>query len=285
MLTNWIIAAAADCGLPAQSTSIPGVAQRTGATTYYIEIVPVPWRELAGRRPVLALVPGIGDIDMVVASELMEASRAVANGFVTPDRTLMVASTSRFYTVNEKVAMGDGRYDSERLIKAIGEHAQASLLFDMEALARESGTIISAVMLGAIAGCGRLPIPAEAFEAAIRADGKSVESNLRGFRAGLEAARNGSAAPLARGRQARSIRRYRASRRSSARSWRACRRRRGRSSTRACAGSPPTRTSPMCGSISIALPFFATPTRAPAPMAACSPKPRGSSPCACRMRT
>ena len=49
--------------------------------------------------------------------------------------------------------------------------------------------MINAVMLGAIAGCGRLPIPAEAFEAAIRADGKAVESNLRGFRAGLEAAR------------------------------------------------------------------------------------------------
>ncbi len=45
-------------GLPAQSTSIPGVAQRTGATTYYIEIFPVPARELNGKRPVLALTPG-----------------------------------------------------------------------------------------------------------------------------------------------------------------------------------------------------------------------------------
>jgi indolepyruvate ferredoxin oxidoreductase beta subunit len=193
VLTGWIISAAADCGFFAQSTSIPGVAQRTGATTYYIEIVPVCRSELAGRQPVLALTPGIGDIDVVVASELMEASRAVASGLVTPDRTLVVASTSRFYTVNEKIAMGDGRYNSDRLIQAIGGHAQASLLFDMEALAKDSGTIISAVMLGAIAGCGRVPIPPEAFEAAIRADGKSVEGNLRGFRAGLEAARKGSA--------------------------------------------------------------------------------------------
>ena len=44
-------------------------------------------------------------------------------------------------------------------------------------------------MLGAIAGCGRLPIKPEQFEAAIRDDGKSVDSNLRGFRAGFEAAR------------------------------------------------------------------------------------------------
>ena len=34
-------------GFPVQSTSIPGVAQRTGATTYYIEIMPVPARDSA----------------------------------------------------------------------------------------------------------------------------------------------------------------------------------------------------------------------------------------------
>src|SRR5262249_57210808 len=76
-----------------------------------------------------------------------------------------------------------------RLTKAIKEHAQAHLLIDMAALAEKSGAMINAVMLGIIAGCGRLPIPAEAFEAAIRADGKAVEPNLKGFRAGLAAAR------------------------------------------------------------------------------------------------
>ncbi len=54
--------------------------------------------------------------------------------------------------------------------------------------------MINAVMLGTIAGTGALPIPAEAFEAAIRADGKAVNANLRGFRAGFEAARGGSRA-------------------------------------------------------------------------------------------
>jgi indolepyruvate ferredoxin oxidoreductase beta subunit len=50
VLTNWIVAAATDLGFPVQSTSIPGVAQRTGATTYYIEILPTPWSELGGHR-------------------------------------------------------------------------------------------------------------------------------------------------------------------------------------------------------------------------------------------
>jgi indolepyruvate ferredoxin oxidoreductase beta subunit len=92
------------------------------------------------------------------------------------------------------MAMGDGRYDSERLLKAIEQHAQSALLFDMEALAKKSGTIVNAVMLGLIAGSGRLPIAVESFEAAIRAEGKAAEGNLRGFRAGLEAARTAAVA-------------------------------------------------------------------------------------------
>ena len=91
VLTDWIVSAAEHRGLPVQSTSIPGVAQRTGATTYYIEIFPVPHSELGGRRPVLALAPGVGDVDMVVASELLEAGRAISTGFVTTDRTLLIA--------------------------------------------------------------------------------------------------------------------------------------------------------------------------------------------------
>jgi indolepyruvate ferredoxin oxidoreductase, beta subunit len=188
VLTDWIVAAASQLGFPVQSTSIPGVAQRTGATTYYIEIVPVPARELGGKHPILALAPGVGDVDIVLASELMEAGRPIGAGFVTPDRTLMIASTARSYLVVERMAMGDGRYDSARLVKAIEDHTLEHLLIDMDALAKQSGAMINAVMLGIIAGCERLPISAETFEAAIRTDGKGVAANLKGFRAGLAAA-------------------------------------------------------------------------------------------------
>jgi len=189
VLTNWIMSAAADLGLPAQSTSIPGVAQRTGGTTYYIEIYPTPWHELGLRRPVLALAPGIGDIDVLVSSEFMEAGRCIANGFCTPDRTLLISSTSRFYVINEKMALGDGRFDDARLLDVAEKNAQSRILFDMESVAKEAGAMINAVMLGAIAGCGKLPIPVEAFERAIRAEGKAADANLRGFEAGLTAAR------------------------------------------------------------------------------------------------
>ncbi|MBI1204867.1 MAG: indolepyruvate oxidoreductase subunit beta family protein [Rhodopseudomonas sp.] len=189
VLTNWLVNAAEDAGFPVQSTSIPGVAQRTGATTYYIEIYPVQIAALNGKRPVLALTPGVGDIDIAVASELLEAGRAVAGGFVTPNRTHVIASLSRFYAMDEKTAMGDGRFDTDKLIAVINDNAHDALLFDMAKLAAEAGSIISAVMLGAIAGSHRLPLTVEQLEAAIRADGKAVDSNLRGFRAGLETAR------------------------------------------------------------------------------------------------
>ena len=110
VLTDWIVAAAESQNFPVQSTSIPGVAQRTGATTYHIELVPTSVSKSDKRRPILALAPGIGDVDLVVASELMEAGRAIAGGFVTPNRTTTIASTSRSYLVVEKMAMGDGRY-------------------------------------------------------------------------------------------------------------------------------------------------------------------------------
>jgi indolepyruvate ferredoxin oxidoreductase beta subunit len=191
VLTDWIVAAAASQGFPVQSTSIPGVAQRTGATTYHVEMVPAP--QAAGAlHPVLALAPGIGDVDLVVASELLEAGRAIASGFVTPDRTTTIASTSRSYLTVEKMAMGDGRYDPDRLIAAVEKNSKDALLLDLETIARNSGAMINAVMLGAIAGAGALPIPAAAFEAAIRADGKAVGANLGGFQAGFAAARAGS---------------------------------------------------------------------------------------------
>ena len=97
LLTDWVVSAAEREGLIVQSTSIPGLAQRTGATTYFVEIFPVQAAALKGRQPVLTLLPNPGDIDIMVASELLEAGRAVQNGFITPDKTTLIASTHRVY--------------------------------------------------------------------------------------------------------------------------------------------------------------------------------------------
>lgn len=181
VLTGWLVGAAQREGYPVQSTSIPGVAQRTGATTYYIEI----WPEKTDRRPVMCLNPMPGQVDVMIASEFVEAGRAIANGYVSPDRTLLIASTHRVYAVAEKSAMGDGRYDAGKLFRAAKDHAKQTILFDMDQAAKDAGSILNAVLLGALAGAGALPISPEAFEAGIRAEGKAVDSNLAGYRFGL----------------------------------------------------------------------------------------------------
>ncbi len=185
VLCDWIIAAAHSQGLGVQATQIPGVAQRTGATTYYLEVMPA-----RGPQPaVLALNPAIGEVDVALATELLEAGRMIFNGFITPERTTLIASTHRVLAISERAAMGDGSFDVGRLLRAVKERSQAQILFDMDQAAEESGGVINAVLLGALAGSGKLPIPDAAFEAAIREGGKAVDSNLAAFAFGRGHAR------------------------------------------------------------------------------------------------
>lgn len=188
VLSNWIVNAAQAAGYPVQATSIPGVAQRTGATTYYVELWPQTWGELNGRTPLLALSPAVGEVDLLAVTELLEAGRAIRNGYVTADRTLVIASPQRVYTTAEKLAMADGRFDAATLRKALENTAQVPLILDIQRIAQETQAPVNAVLLGAIAGSGRLPVPADAFREGIRAEGKAAEANLRGFDAGLAAA-------------------------------------------------------------------------------------------------
>ena len=185
---DWIIDAAEHGDLPAQATSIPGVAQRTGATTYYLEIYPVRRAELGGREPVMSLTPNPGNVDVMVASELIGAAREMQNGFVSPERTTLVASTHRIYATAEKMQMGDGRFDSSKVLDAARQLAKQAFLFDMRAVALTHGTVINAVLFGAMAGSAALPVPRAACEDAIRRAGKGAEASLRGFDAGFRLA-------------------------------------------------------------------------------------------------
>ena len=195
VMADWLIEAATQCGFPAQATSIPGVAQRTGATTYYLEIYPFERSGLNGREPVLSLTPSPANVDVMVASELVEAGRAMQNGYVSPERTTLIASTHRIYATVEKMQMADGRFDSERILSAAKQLAKRAVLFDMRELAQKNGTVINAVLFGAMAGSGVLPLPRQACEAAIRRAGRGAEASLRGFSAGFDIAAGSRATP------------------------------------------------------------------------------------------
>ncbi|MGE3989866.1 indolepyruvate oxidoreductase subunit beta family protein [Pseudorhodoplanes sp.] len=194
VLADWIIDLAEHGGYLAQMTSVPGVAQRTGATVYYVEIFP----KAAARdqKPVLALMPVPGDVDIVLASELMEAGRAITRGFVTPDRTTLIASTHRVYTMLERLALADGRVDATALLKSTEEASRRLHAFDMASIADATGSLLSAVLFGALAGSGTLPFQRMAFEATIRRGGVGVEPSVRAFNAGFEAAASGNAPML-----------------------------------------------------------------------------------------
>ena len=239
VLSSWLVDAAEADGRTVQATSVPGVAQRTGATTYYLEIGargasddagrmdgnessdtstgagigPAAARDASGNggavrgegpgsgsgAPVMALLPTPGNVDLLVASELLEAGRAAQTGMITPDRTTVIASTHRTFAIAEKSAMGDGRFNDERIRRAVRELSRRHVLTDLGKVAERAGTVLSSVLLGAVAASGALPIPGDRLRAAIERSGIAVEANLRGFDAGCRLFDDASAEAAAPG--------------------------------------------------------------------------------------
>lgn len=197
VLADWIVSVGEEAGYYAQNTSVAGVAQRTGATVYYVELFPGQEPGLGSVRhePVMSLFPTPGEVDVVIASELMEAGRAIQRGFATPDRTTLIASTNRVYSMDEKLALGDGRIDSNSLLEAAHRGSRHLIAADFMQLALDAGSVISASLFGALAGSGQMPFAREDFERAIRASGKGVDASLRAFAAGFEAAQQPAPRP------------------------------------------------------------------------------------------
>lgn len=186
VLTGWIEDLARANGYAAQATSVAGVAQRTGATVYYVEMAPA-----GPGTPIFSLMPAAGDVDIMITAEMMEAGRSIIRGFVTPDRTTLITSTHRALAVSEKMVPGDGIASSEEVMAAAEVAARRLIAADFDALAIKAGSVISASLFGALAGAEVLPFPRAAFEDAIRKGGKGVEASLRAFDVGYKAAQEG----------------------------------------------------------------------------------------------
>ena len=195
VLADWIVDMAEHAGWWAQTTSVPGVAQRTGATIYYLELLPEADVERAGRAPALALMPTPGDVDLVVAAELMEGGRAIQRGLVTPDRSVLITSSHRSYAVSEKSAPGNGIADPNKVLEAGRAAAKRFMCFDLQDLADRAGSVISASLFGAVAGSGALPFSRDDFEATVRRAGLGVDASLRAFALGFDAAAQAPAQP------------------------------------------------------------------------------------------
>jgi indolepyruvate ferredoxin oxidoreductase beta subunit len=181
VLADWLVAAARIDGLQAQATSIPGVAQRTGATTYYFEVY--PQRDLAA-RPVFSIFPASGAIDLMVSFEPMEAARALSSGYISKDTTVITAR-ERIYATFEKIRPGDGITPLEPVFKALESLAGTLNIVEMSKAARRAKCHPNAVMFGAMVASGVLPFLQTSCRIAITNTAKAVEENLAGFEAGM----------------------------------------------------------------------------------------------------
>ncbi|MGE5848551.1 MAG: indolepyruvate oxidoreductase subunit beta family protein [Candidatus Methylomirabilota bacterium] len=195
VLTEWLFQACLSEDLPVRSTSIPGVSQRTGSTNYYLEVPTQTRRDLGERRPEFCLYPTAGDVDLFIAPEFLELGRAIEQGFVSPNRTTVIASTHRVYSIFEKTPVGDGLYPQGDLSGAAKAFSRRLIAFDALELAQQNGLKeINAVILGAVAASGVLPLREESYVTAIQRQGIAVESNLHAFRLGLAVVQEGAKA-------------------------------------------------------------------------------------------
>ena len=182
VLAQWLVASANRANLPVQGTSLPGTSQRTGATTYYVEMLPGP--APAGKSPVFSLYPA-GALDLVAASELVELGRMIEAGHVAPESTVLIGSTHRVLTIGERKAMSDGRLDTAAIEEAARAQSKHLLLANLEEVAAAAGSRVNAVLFGLIAGSGVYPVAAGECRRTIEDAGVAVAASLAGFAAGL----------------------------------------------------------------------------------------------------
>ncbi len=186
VFTNWLIDVAQANDWAVQTTSLAGVAQRTGATIYYIEMIPK-----TDQQAVMSLFPSQGDIDIAICSEIAEAGRMLQRGFITADRTTLVTSTNRVFSIIEKIGLADSTIDPDEILDLAQRYAKQFVGMDMQAIADKNKSVISAVMLGALAGSGALPFSQQSFADAIKASGKGVDASLAAFNAAFKVAAEG----------------------------------------------------------------------------------------------
>jgi len=136
LLAEWIFQAATYEGHRAQAVSLPGLSQRGGATSFYLELA-AGSEPVALQKVVFSQHPLPGAVDVVIAQELLELARALQQGYGS-SRTTVVASTHRVYTVGEKTPAWDGVTGEAELLAAARSRSGEFVGFNAVALARRN---------------------------------------------------------------------------------------------------------------------------------------------------
>ena len=181
ILTEWLLQALEAENYDVQSISLPGLAQRGGSTTYYVEAFPV------GEDIIFSQFPMPGDIDLIVAQEFLELGRMLKRGYGS-ENTVIVSSTHRMYSTQEKLPVASGIYEDEKLFKFAEQFSRKFIGVNILSLAKQNQMnelASNAILLGALAASGTVPISKESFQNSIRSVAVSVNDNLRAFDIGF----------------------------------------------------------------------------------------------------
>jgi indolepyruvate ferredoxin oxidoreductase beta subunit len=129
-----------------------------------------------------------GEADIMLGFEALETFRAMDR--CRPDALVLA---NRAAIAPYPVSIGQARYpEVQRMFEVMAPKVGALLALDANELARQAGSPlgVNMVVLGALAGAGRLPLDVELLLEAIRTGTKAkfLEANLRAFEQGRNAA-------------------------------------------------------------------------------------------------
>lgn len=166
--------------IPAVVSEIHGMAQRGGIVESAV---------LMGNAT--SPIVSDGEADVLVGFEPVETLRALVK---CNDESTVITNTHPLPPFT--VSIGQGTYPSvDEIMDLMQSKAKKVIALDGNALAEEAGNPLSLnmVMLGALIGSGTIPIGAEEMKRTISGSTKKafLESNLKAFDLGFEAAKNG----------------------------------------------------------------------------------------------
>lgn len=190
VLSQWLVSGLLKAGWNARSTGLLGLSQRAGTVTYYCEAYPGIATEFV---PSMYATPG--DVDLVLAQELLELGRILSQGFASEDASI-VGNSARYLTTREKMPAENGIYDYKIIEKAVRCLApDRHYVFDAQKHAVEAGLSplsSNAVLLGAAVASPAFSLSPATFIEAIKEAENNVDENIRAFELGYRGVRDGT---------------------------------------------------------------------------------------------
>jgi indolepyruvate ferredoxin oxidoreductase beta subunit len=183
LFSQWLFDAAKIAGFAPVGVGLPGLSQREGATTYYLEFFANP-----EETSLFSPFPEKGQVQILIGLELLELLRAIQSGYLSTDGVI-IGSTHRVLTADEKLPIKGGFVTEQQALPILYRAARRCIVFDAVKAATFAGLserAANAILLGALAASEVLPFPTDAFRKAIEHYGVAVNFNLRAFEFGLK---------------------------------------------------------------------------------------------------